>query len=250
MTATPPPGPPDRRAGSRDHAQRVLAALLEDRPDLHGAGAAANWQLGPGLLGWLVGEVPLGGRTLETGCGYSTIVLGLVSDHHVAVSPVPAEHDRIRRWCATHDVALDAVELVEAASEVHLPAATAAGRLAPGSLDMVLVDGDHAFPVPALDWYHTAPLLKVGGLMVLDDTQIRAVAEVAAFLRQDPARWRLRHRVDDAAVFEKRVPDVAAHGRWRDQPWNGEVWSFERQARQLRSQVRLRTRWRHLRGGG
>ncbi len=113
MTATPPPGPPDRRAGSRDHAQRVLAALLEDRPDLHGAGAAANWQLGPGLLGWLVGEVPLGGRTLETGCGYSPIVLGLVSDHHVAVSPVPAEHDRIRRWCATHDVALDAVELVE-----------------------------------------------------------------------------------------------------------------------------------------
>lgn len=248
MTTVPPP-PPGGWAGSRDGAQSVLDRLLEDRPDLHGAGPAANWQLGPGLLRWIVGEVPLGGRTLETGCGYSTIVLGLVSDHHVAVSPVAAEHARLRRWCAAHGVPLDAVELVEAASEIYLPAETAAGRLAAETLDLVLVDGDHAFPVPALDWYHTAPLLKVGGLMVLDDTQIRAVAEVAAFLRRDRARWRLRHRVDDAAVFEKRASDVVAHGRWRDQPWNREVPSFDRRARRFRSQVRLRSRWRRMRGG-
>lgn len=242
MTArdAPPPGP----ALARDEARAVLDRLRADRPALHGAGPAANWQIGPSLLAWLVGEVPLGGHTLETGCGWSTIVLAPLSRRHVAVSPVAAEHERIRRWCAEHDVPTGALELVEAPSEVHLPAAVAAGDLAEESLDLVLVDGDHAFPVPALDWYHTAPLLKVGGLLVLDDTQIRAVAEVAAFLRADPTRWRLRHRAEEAVVFEKRRADVLAHGRWRDQPWNRERPSPEARLRAVRAQLRLRSRLR------
>lgn len=234
---------------ARSEAQDALDRLLVDRPALHGDdGPATNWQLGHSILTWLVGEIPLGGRTLETGCGYSTIVLAPLSGHHVAVSPVAAEHDRIRRWCADHDVPTDALELVEAPSEVHLPAAAAGGDLAPASLDLVLIDGDHAFPVPALDWYHTAPLLKVGGLVVLDDTQIRAVAEVAAFLRRDRTRWRLRHRADEAVVFEKLRADVVAHGRWRDQPWNRESPSLDARLRAGRARLHLRRRLRDLTG--
>jgi len=234
---------------ARSEAQAVLDRLLVDRPSLHGDdGPATNWQLGHSILTWLVGEIPLGGRTLETGCGYSTIVLAPLSDHHIAISPVAAEHERIRRWCADHQVSTDALELVEVPSEIYLPAAVASGRLAPGSLDLVLIDGDHAFPVPALDWYHTAPLLKVGGLVVLDDTQIRAVAEVAAFLRRDRSRWRLRHRADEAVVFEKLRADVVAHGRWRDQPWNRESPSLDARLRAGRARLHLRRRLSSLTG--
>lgn len=232
----------------RSEAQATLAQLLADRPELHGAGPATNWQLGGRLLDWLVGEVALGARSLETGCGYSTIVLGQLAAEHVAVSPVGVEHERIRAWCEDNGRPLDRVRFVEATSESHLPRAASSGELAPESLHLVLVDGDHAFPVPAIDWYHAAPLLAVGGLMVIDDTHIRSCRQVADFMAADRANWRLRHRADEAAVFQKVGRDVHGCGDWRSQPWNKPVPSLESRFRSARHRLALRRRLGRLRG--
>lgn len=226
--------------GSRSEAREALGRLLADSPDLHGAGAAANWQLDGPLLEWLAGEVRLGGRSLETGCGYSTIVLGQLSAQHVAVSPVAVEHARIEAWCRHACVSLEHVRFVEAESERYLPALDAAEE----SLDLVLVDGDHAFPVPALDWYHSAPLLARGGLLVVDDVHIRACGDVAAFLRADPSNWRLRHRVAEAVVFEKVGHRVHGSGDWRSQPWNRSRPSAETRVRRARAALVARRRVR------
>lgn len=220
----------------------MLGRLLDDSPELHGAGAAANWQLDGRLLEWLAGEVRLGGRSLETGCGYSTIVLGQLSAQHTAVSPLAAEHARIDAWCRREDVSLERVRFVEAASERCLPALD----LAEESLDLVLIDGDHAFPVPALDWYHTAPLLARGGLLVVDDVHIRACGDVAAFLRADRSNWRLRHREAEAVVFEKVGRRVHGSGDWRSQPWNRSRPSAETRVRQARAAVGARRRVRSV----
>ena len=54
----------------------------------------------------------------------------------------------------------------------------------PRQLDLVLVDGAHAFPYPTLDWWFLAPHLKIGGLMLLDDAYMPPVAAVVDHVRQ------------------------------------------------------------------
>ena len=160
-----------------------------------------------------------------------------MADHHVAVAPDPDEHERVRTWAKAHEIALEGVETVAARSEHHLPAATADGTLAPETLDLVLVDGDHAAPLPAVDVLHATPLLRTGGLLVLERSRIRAVAEVVRWLRADTAGWSLRHTVDDAVVLQRRAAGPATPAHWWEQPGNGEVPSLEDRARALRHRL-------------
>lgn len=220
---------------ARSQGRRALDRLTESRPSFHGATEPAIWQLGDSALAWLAGELPLGAQILETGCGWSTVVLSQLAERHITVSPVPIEHERIRRWCEDEGFALDVVEFVEQPSEQYL---AMPGVQEPDSLDLVLIDGDHAFPVPAIDWYFSAPLLKVGGLMVLDDVSIRSCRIVADFLRTDTANWALRHRADEAAVFEKTGSAVHADGDWRRQPWNDVCPSLDSRLRRLKHHLR------------
>jgi hypothetical protein len=39
-------------------------------------------------------------------------------------------------------------------------------------LDLVLIDGDHAFPASFIDWYYTAEQVKLGGYVIVDDTNL------------------------------------------------------------------------------
>jgi hypothetical protein len=81
----------------------------------------------------------------------------------------------------------------------------------------VLLDGKHAFPWPAVDWFFTADRLKQGGLMLLDDVQMRSVALIGEFMMADPG-WKLVNDFGKTLVFRKvrdKVLDVA----WHMQPW-------------------------------
>jgi predicted O-methyltransferase YrrM len=84
-------------------------------------------------------------RTLETGCGYSTIIFALKGMRHTVISPIFEEHQRIGEWCDANEIDLSNVEFKLGRSEDLLPA------LKPEPLDLVLIDGWHAFPAPFLD---------------------------------------------------------------------------------------------------
>ncbi len=200
---------------SRTEAQAVLARLRAEAPSFGSPPSR--------VLEWLVGEIPLGGTSLEVGCGWSTLALGRVSDRHVAVAPDPAEHEALRRWAKEADVGLDTVEL-----HVVRP------ELDPGSLDLVLVAGDPAHPHPALALAATAPLVRTGGLLAVERTRIRSVAEPLRWLRADTATGSVRHRVDDAVVLQRLAPEPATPRRWSEQPGNGEAPSLEHGIRVIR----------------
>jgi predicted O-methyltransferase YrrM len=218
--------------GSRSEAHEVVRRLRSEGPTF---GAPAD-RPPSRALEWLVGEIPLGGTSLETGCGWSTIALGLVSDRHIAIAPDPDEHEALRTWAKTHEIALDGVDLVAARSEHHLPVI----EVEPESVDLVLVDGDHAAPLPALDVFHATPLLRAGGLLALERTRLRSVAEVVARLAADTEGWAVRHRVDDAVVLQRRVAGPATPPPGRPQPGNDEILTWEDRARALRARLRRR----------
>lgn len=227
-------------------ATRVIDRLLAERPSLHGhaTGTPVNWQLGDGLLRWLARELPAAPVTLETGCGYSTIAFAALSRNHTVVSPIEAEHDRVRAWCATNEVGTEHVRFIAEGSERWLPPAALAGEIEP--LDAVLIDGDHAYPVPGIDWYYSAGALNVGGLMIVDDVSIRACGDLRRFLEGEAGRWDVVGTVDDATIFRKLHADVVEYRPWNQQPWNRQRPSTALRVAALRSTLRPRTRLRTL----
>jgi len=82
-------------------------------------------------------------------------------------------------------------------------------------LDLVLIDGDHSFPAPVIDWYYTAHRLKVGGLMVVDDTDIVTGLLLVDFMRADP-KWTTvwRHRSGRFAIHRKLTRPINDFAWW------------------------------------
>jgi hypothetical protein len=151
--------------------------------------------------------------TLETGAGRSTLVfLRKGVRRHIAIQPDPVEFAGIREYCQRNDIRTDALEAVVARSQDYLATAHLP------ELDVVLIDGDHSFPTPFMDWYYTAEKLRVDGLMAIDDTDILTGTFLADFMTADP-KWDevLRHPSGRFAVYRKlRHPIHDDH--WGFQP--------------------------------
>jgi predicted O-methyltransferase YrrM len=213
----------------------AIDALVAERPNFHGWGdVPVNWQAGDGLLRWLAAQLDGGSTTLETGCGYSTVVFAAAGVEHTVVSPVPQEHERVQAWCADHDIDCSRIRFVAEPSTRWLPGHT--DEL--GALDLVLIDGAHGYPVPALDWYFTAGALAVGGLLVVDDVSIPACGELAAFLSLEAGRWASLTTLDDARVFRKESEHVLIDEPWSSQPWNARRATGDRSLDRAKAKVK------------
>ena len=49
----------------------------------------------------------------------------------------------------------------------------------------MFIDGAHRFPYPVIDWYNFNKMLKVDGIVVIDDTDIIGCHIMAKFLLLD-----------------------------------------------------------------
>ena len=191
----------------------LLAGLLSDPPPLHGDdGARQSFGVAPEALEVIRDAVRPGSRTLETGAGVSTCAFAVLGAVHDCVVPVQHEIDRIRAWCAEHDVDASGLRFHAARSQDALP------RLEPEPLDFVLIDGAHAFPYPFLDWHFTAGALKSGGLLIVDDVQIATGAILADFLDAE-AGWSRVARTGRFAAFRRGTASLAPAQDWQGQPY-------------------------------
>lgn len=184
-------------------------------PGLHGSGE--YWGLAWDALAWIERNVEPGMATLETGAGASTIVFASRGAVHEAVTPDPAEEERIRRQCEERRIDHSRVTFRIGPSQEVLPA------WEPRPLDLVLVDGAHGFPYPVLDWWFLAPHLKPGGQMLLDDAYLAAVASIVDYARASDA-WGIEDAVSFRTARIRKLRDdvpppdadaLAAHGRMR-----------------------------------
>ncbi|MGF1461645.1 MAG: O-methyltransferase [Maricaulaceae bacterium] len=187
----------------------VLGAPL-DKAKLHAGGAAA-WDSQAATLALIAETVQPGMATFETGAGQSTLAFARAGARHQCVTPSGEEIARVR--AAMDDAGLEAASVAfhEGFSQDVLP------HLTLDPLDVVLVDGGHGFPIPAVDWLFLAPHLKVGGLLILDDVDLWTGAMIVDVLKAEPG-WRhqttLRGRT---AVFELTAPFVPRE--WTNQPY-------------------------------
>jgi predicted O-methyltransferase YrrM len=176
-------------------------------------GGRATFGVSPALCRFLDGHLAPGAVVLETGSGLSSIVIlrrGVA--RLISVTPYANEFETLQTYCAKVGIPTAPWQPVAASSLEWLPSAT----LPP--LDLVLIDGAHAFPAPFIDWHYTAEALKVGGVVVVDDLQLVTARILADFLRADQ-RWDEVHRDNRFAVYRKRVHPIRDEQDWLAQAW-------------------------------
>jgi predicted O-methyltransferase YrrM len=193
----------------------IIDRLLSDPPRVHAMDFSAApvigvWSTDRDCYELLAEWTHPGSRTLETGSGLSTVLFAALGAIHTCVTPSPEEAERILEYCAGHAIDTARLHFALDRSDAVLPALTE-------QIDVVLIDGNHGHPAPTLDWYYGGGLLVDGGLLVLDDTQLPAVAQVVRFLDGDP-RWALVQRSAKWAAW-RRIGTGPLVQDWYEQPW-------------------------------
>lgn len=195
----------------------MVEALLVESPDLHlESGQPVQWSLAIDALMWLAENIPNCRRTIETGCGYSTVLFAASGVEHSVITPNKDEIMRVERYCGSRGISMASINFLVGMSQQLLPS------LDIGPTDLVLIDGAHAFPIPSLDWYFTSPSLRVGGLMMVDDWKIPSVRVLIDFLRAEGPTWREVDEVGNALVFQK-IADEDRSADWKGQYINRHV---------------------------
>jgi predicted O-methyltransferase YrrM len=212
-------------------AETLLDALRSERPRFHHFGfdkpaGTHSWAISDPVLEWLASTLPRGGSTLETGAGASTVLFANASRQHIALSFSPDEMRLIAAWCAAKGQPVDHVTHHAGASQRILP------TLDLPPLDCVLIDGDHAFPAPYIDWYFTAEHLKPGGFLLNDDLHLRACLILDRFLEGEArrGRWRRVARLHNTSVWQRVTDQTVTRLGHGDQPFAGE-WDWRLRAR-------------------
>jgi len=198
-----------------DHAARkraALAALVAEQPAFHHDGEREQvWSARPETLAYLAEATRPNDRTVETGSGASTVVFAAAGALHTAISPMAGEHRTIEAWCAAHDIPTGRLTFVEGYAEEVLPAFDP-----PAALDVVFIDGKHSFPYPIVDWHYLSTLLRVGGVVVLDDVRAPAVEVLCRMMLADPA-WELLAAPDREAAAFRRLAPAPPGDPWQEQ---------------------------------
>lgn len=214
-----------------------LDFILKDRPKFHEGELEVAGSFDPGQSFWtranvgrLVNRVPMfygigdeaarfigssldkGSRSLEIGLGLSTLAFIMSGSEHVCITRIESEIELLKAYCVKHRIDLTKATFVCESSDKYLP--THPHR----ELDVVLVDGKHAFPFPVLDWYFTADQLKRSGLMIIDDVQLKTVRILKDFLDVDP-RWKRVAYFDQKTVVYEKLADEVHDVAWHMQPY-------------------------------
>jgi hypothetical protein len=115
----------------------------------------------------------------------STVLLAAWGCDHLAIVPFQNEVNAIIEYCVEHQIQSDSLDFDVRPSEVALPTLASSHD----GLDLVFIDGCHGFPMPIIDWFYGAALLRRGGVVIFDDVQLPQVRSlIETFIGRDH-RW-------------------------------------------------------------
>ncbi len=159
--------------------------------------AGASYAIGQNVLEYLADLSGTGSTSIETGCGYSTVVLAAVFENHLCVNPDLSSNRLVREFVDRH-LGSTGLRHVEKSSDYGLPELVVGGVEA----DLALIDGNHSHPFPVIDFHYLDQLLRPGGRLLIDNLEIEAVQELTYFLEVEPA-YTLERQIDNCGVYTK-----------------------------------------------
>jgi hypothetical protein len=183
--------------------------ILEAPPVVHPDSSNGSvWSTEERCYEFMAGQVQPGWRTLETGVGVSTVLFAAWGCEHLAIVPYAHEAESIEAYCSEMGIDTAALTIDLRPSEFALPDLV---ERQPSALDLVFIDGAHAFPLPALDWFYGAGLLRKGGIVVFDDIDLPAVGSLLeSYVDRDErwqpmdgsGKWRAYRRLSEGSLAE------------------------------------------------
>lgn len=170
----------------------VLGEILKVRSSLHGAGTVSDAVL-QAIVQETRGRKIL--RSLETGCGATTLLLSHLSDQHTVFTiDEGGSLENVRR---SRLLRRETVRFVEGPTQVTLP------RHAFGEkLQIAVIDGPHAYPFPDIEYYFIYPHLDRDALLIVDDIHIPTVHNLFQFLKRDDM-FQLTEVIRSTAFFTR-----------------------------------------------
>lgn len=174
----------------------LIKQIIHEQPKLHARGQT-SWAVNEDVLRQIAAVLPAGARTLETGCGLSTIVFAMMGCDHVCITPHEDETKRVAEVCQRYNISAGSTRFCIGSSTDVLP-----GLSKDEPLDLVFIDGAHRFPFPIIDFHYTEMRLKPGGIMIVDDININSVRILWDFLKAEE-EWEELATVYDTAFFRK-----------------------------------------------
>jgi hypothetical protein len=191
----------------------IVNRTLNDPPRVHielGNPDGGVWRTDADCYDFLGSICSPGTRTLETGLGISTALFLALEASHTCVTPFHSEADRFMAYCRDRRISTQNFTLLVGESQRILPTLT-------GELDVVLIDGGHAFPLPMIDWYYGAGRLQRSGVVVIDDIHLPGVKVLTRYLDADP-RWQPMQRTAKWCAY-RRLSGGPLRDEWTDQPF-------------------------------
>lgn len=154
-------------------------------------------------------------RSAETGSGASTLLFSHLSEQHT-VFAFDAGSGSVTNVRRSPLLRPGVVTFVEGPTQATLPKYRFTEKI-----QLVLIDGPHAYPFPDMEYYCFYPHLDCGGLLILDDIHIRSVHNLFEFLRRD-VMFELDEVVETTAFFRRaEAPTFDPLGDgWWEQSYN------------------------------
>ncbi len=191
-----------------------LNGLLKDNPQFHEfrGQLISGWRLDERTLRFLDEHLHAHMKTIETGSGISTVLFALKGTSHTCVVPDEKQVERIAAYCEAKKIALTQLRFLLERSELALPG------VGETDYDLALIDGRHGFPTPFIDWFYMSRMLKIGGVVIIDDLHIWTCDLLRKFLLSEPEDWESLDETNRAAIFRKRG-NIASGREWSQQPF-------------------------------
>jgi hypothetical protein len=152
--------------------------------------------------------------TFETGAGLTLVLFATLARHHYCCTSESLEQIKIRDYLERIGVPLEKVTFILGSTDDTLP------RLEIGKiLDFAYVDGCHGYPFPALDWHYIDKHLKIGGLLGMDNVELRPIREHCEFLEENEV-YRLAGIVIDGYFVRFYEKQADQEREWVDQRYS------------------------------
>jgi hypothetical protein len=179
---------------------QVYARRQEQPINIHEGSSTGLWEcaedflLACARLEFEANEV----KSIETGCGLSTLVFNEFGWNHIAITPSEQEIIGIRNWMTQFQGrTLNGSALICAPSHIELPKLATQGQ----KFNFVFIDGNHSLPHVLIDYFYLSIMLKTGGYLGLDDTNLAAPKLLCSIMERMPY-WTLTKKGDKWAIFE------------------------------------------------
>jgi hypothetical protein len=138
-------------------------------------------------------------RSVETGCGASTILFSKYCEHHTVYTydDKAQENSSVNFVLESADFRSDKVKWIFGPTQ-----RTIFSDPLDHDVDMILIDGPHGYPFPELEYFAFYKRLRPGGILIVDDIHIPTIYNLYKFLLQDDSFY--SHGVAATTAFFQR----------------------------------------------